>query len=83
MAKLTSDEKTVVHQGVSRRKFLKNTVAVAGLALASGACVPAGPEAAGDSGMAAPAQEPVDIQIWWQINRHHRRRHSGLSGTVP
>ena len=68
MAKLTSDEKTVVHQGVSRRKFLKNTVAVAGLALASGACVPAGPEAAGDSGMAAPAQEPVDIQIWWRIN---------------
>ena len=66
MARFTSDEKTVINEGVSRRSFLKSTAAVAGLALATSACVPAGPEAAG--GMAAPSEEPVNIQIWWRIN---------------
>ena len=67
MTKVNSVAKTGIQKGISRRSLLKNSAAVAGLALAASACVPAGPEAAGDEGMAA-SQEPVDIQIWWRIN---------------
>ena len=47
-----------------RRSFLKGTAAATGLTLA--ACVAPGPQGASD--MAAPDDEPVNIQIWWRIN---------------
>ena len=68
MATIRTTEKATEKQGVSRRQFMKRTAGIAGLALASAACVPAGPETSGSGGMAAPSQEPTTIQIWWRIN---------------
>ena len=68
MATIRTSEKATEKQGVSRRQFMKRTAGIAGLALASAACVPAGPETSGSGGMAAPSQEPTTIQIWWRIN---------------